>query len=104
VEFASITAVTSSGTSTPIVVALPARSVTRSSISEISGALCYRHGENFSVTVTPKDAAPSSSMSFVMEPYNRHGNHDSERAHATTFVKQENATGRPARLVGEPRS
>jgi hypothetical protein len=80
VKFGTITAVASSWTSTSIVVTVPARAVTPSSISRVPEAVWYRHGENFSVTVTPKDAAASNSMSFVMEPSNKQGNHDSERA------------------------
>jgi hypothetical protein len=80
VKFGTNTAVATSWTSTSIVVAVPATSVTPSSRSGFRKAVWYRHAEDLSVTVTPKDSAASNSMSFAMDSYNKHGEHESELA------------------------
>jgi hypothetical protein len=80
VKFGSNSAVATSWTGTSIVVTVPATSVTPSSRSGFRTAVWYRHGEDLSVTVTPKDCAASNSMRFAMDSLNKHGEHESELA------------------------
>jgi hypothetical protein len=79
-KFGTTTAKVSSWTSTAIVVTVPLRSaVTAPSQSAVSVPVWYRHGVDFSVTVTPTGATASNAVSFRLDSQNKHGDHAGER-------------------------
>jgi hypothetical protein len=76
-QFGTTTAKVSSWTSTSIVVTVPLRSaVMAPSQSAVNVPVWYRHGGDFSLTVTPTGAAASNAVRFRLDTHNERGDHE----------------------------